>query len=341
MSGMKRLSGWILVLLLLLLCGPASGEMLPQTEKADPVLVTTPDGAWPELNEAGYLDVGEFVYENDKDGVWRYCSDTLKVEIYRRTQKKPVKRVWYEAEVWSCDGGFDLVQAEKGKYVSAVAIQPVIASRNGCVLAINSDEVNYRWSAKDATVGLVVRKGEILWSKTKKAGYKAYPPLHNLVLYRDGDMEVYSTAEKTAQELVEMGAWHVLSFGPILIRDGIVNEEGTDLYKNNGAVARSAIGMVEKGHYFVLMHEGRTDDSRGCTVRWLADKLKELGCTLGFNLDGGRTSSIEFMGKQICEVGEAPVKKIYARKASELLYIGTSRLVEGYDPELASVEMDH
>ena len=61
------------------------------------------EGAFPELNEAGFLDTGEFVYENPDEGIWRYASSSLKIEIFRREQTKP-KKVWYEAEVRCAEG---------------------------------------------------------------------------------------------------------------------------------------------------------------------------------------------------------------------------------------------
>ena len=41
--------------------------------------VRTEDGAFPELNERGFLDEGEFIYKDVNAGIWRYCSSTLKV----------------------------------------------------------------------------------------------------------------------------------------------------------------------------------------------------------------------------------------------------------------------
>ena len=61
-----------------------------------------PEGVFPELNEAGFLDDGEFVFEDPENGVWRYASDTLWIEIFRREQKAP-DRVWYEAEIRCAD----------------------------------------------------------------------------------------------------------------------------------------------------------------------------------------------------------------------------------------------
>lgn len=71
--------------------------------------VAVAEGEFPELNEAGFFDGGEFVYTDPENGVWRYCSDTLKIEIYRRTQDSP-KEIWYEAEVWSTeDNAFAMI----------------------------------------------------------------------------------------------------------------------------------------------------------------------------------------------------------------------------------------
>ena len=52
--------------------------------------------------------------------------------------------------------------------------------------------------------------------------------------------------------------------------------------------------------------------------------------TVAFNLDGGETACMCFMGKQINVVGGANNKAGNARRESEFLYIGTSSLVEGY-----------
>ena len=55
-----------------------TGVSRAQAEADDP-------GAWPELNEAGYLDSGEFVYEDPDAGLWRHCSETLRIEVVRKT----------------------------------------------------------------------------------------------------------------------------------------------------------------------------------------------------------------------------------------------------------------
>ena len=77
----KRIAA--LLLAMLLWCSVALGE-----------------GEFPALNEHGFLDEGEFLFENPEEGVWRYASPTLRVEILRYTQESPAQ-LWYEAEIWA------------------------------------------------------------------------------------------------------------------------------------------------------------------------------------------------------------------------------------------------
>lgn len=287
------------------------------------------EGEFPELNEAGFYDGGEFVYADAESGVWRYCSDTLKVEIYRRTEASP-KRIWYEAEVWSTeDNAFAMIPWDESKRMTSQNWPYKIARKNGTVLALNSDFAHLRLSQKKRA-GILLRQGSILSTRTLAKNKGTFPNLDNLVLYADGDMEVYYSNEKTAEEYQEMGAMDVLAFGPLLIRDGELNTKGLKKYGTSNA-PRTAIGMVEKGHYFAMMLEGRHSGSKGGPVSFLAEKLLEKGCTLAFNLDGGQSSTIVFMGEQICTIGGSTGKNASARRTAEILGIGTSSLVPGIE----------
>ena len=126
-----------------------------------------------------------------------------------------------------------------------------------------------------------------------------------------------------------MGVETTLAFGPVLIRDGELNEKALRKYGKSSA-QRTAIGMVEDGHYVAMMLEGRLKRSVGAGISFLAEKMLEKGCTLAFNLDGGQTSSIVFMGRQICKIKESN-GNVSSRKTSELLGIGTSGLVAAPD----------
>ena len=284
------------------------------------------EGEFPELNEEGFLDSGEFVYENSKEGVWRYCSDTLKVEIFRKQTKKPA-RVWYEAEVWCAEGGDvpHMIPNDPEKWLKSADYPYKIARKNGTVLAVSSDYCQTRIQQK-IRVGIIIRNGEVISEKTWPAKASKFPNLDCLALYPDGDMKVFYSDEKTAAEYLEDGARDVLAFGPWMIRDREMNTTALEKYGRSTA-PRTAVGMVEKGHYFFMMLEGRITRSKGGNIKFLAEKMYEKGCVTAFNLDGGDTSCMVFMGHQICRMTDSGNRS--SRRTSDILGVGTSDLLPG------------
>ena len=284
------------------------------------------EGEFPALNDAGFLDSGEFVFEDAENGVWRYASDTLRVEIYRREQTKPA-RVWYEAEVFCAEGstGPRMIANDPEKWKSSTEYPHKIARKTGTVLAVSSDFAMWRLRKKMRYPGIIIRDGKIWSDRTKKQGAKGFPNLDCLAIWPDGDMKAYYSDEMTAEEYLEAGAVDVLTFGPVLIRDGQLNEEALQKYGTSHA-ERTAVGMAEKGHYFFMMLEGRIKRSNGDGIRFLAEKLYEKGCTVGFNLDGGDTSCIVFMGHQICKMQNGKKNKP-SRATSDILGVGHSDLL--------------
>ena len=303
--------GLLLALLLLLsgLCAAAEGT-----------------GEFPALNDAGFLDSGEFVWEDEENGVWRYASATLKVEIFRREQAKPA-RVWYEAEVLCAEGseGPRMIVNDQKNWTEKSDFPHKIARKNGTVLAVSSDFAWWRLKKKLRYPGIVIRDGKILSDRTRKRNGKGFPNLDCLAIWPDGDMKVFYSDEKKAEEYLNEGAVDVLSFGPILIRDGQLNEDALKKYGTSHA-ERTAVGMVEKGHYFFMMLEGRIKRSKGDDIRFLAEKLLDKGCTLAFNLDGGNTSCIVFMGHQLCKMMNGKKNKP-SRSTGDILGVGHSDLL--------------
>ncbi len=296
--------------------------------KADAVKENTDpeeEGSFPALNEQGFLDEGEFVYMNDKEGVWRYCSDTLRVEIHRIIQKKPA-RTWYEAEI---------LCAEEGDHPHMIANNPEswmrkadyphkIARRNETVIAVSGDYAHARIQDK-AIAGIVIRNGKVYSERTKKHNSSTkWAVLDTLAIWPDGDMKVYYSNELTAQEYLDAGVRDVLAFGPWLIRDGEMNTEALKKYGTSQA-QRVAVGMTEKGHYWFMMLEGRITRSKGDGISFLAEKLQEKGCVQAFNLDGGQTACIVFMGHQLCTIKKASGNRA-SRAQADILGVGVSSL---------------
>ena len=288
------------------------------------------NGEFPALNDAGFLDSGEFVLEDAKNGVWRYASDTLWIEIYRRQQTKP-KRCWYEAEIRCAEGsiGPRMIANDPENWKFGTEYPYKIARKTGTVLAISNDYAQLRLQQKKSRPGVIIRNGKVYADRTKKRGVRDFPNLDCLAIWPDGDMKVFYSDEKTAEEYLADGAVDVLAFGPFLIRDGELNEAGLAQYGTSRA-QRVAVGMVEKGHYWFMMLEGRIKRSTGDGIRFLAEKLMDKGCTLGFNLDGGQTASIVFMGHQLCSI-KADGGHMSSRRTSDILGVGNSLLLPAVD----------
>lgn len=337
---MRRGKIWFaLFLVLTTLCSCVLAENTDMQQEAQ-----EDSGAWPELNEAGFLDSGEFVYENPTDGLWRYCSETLRIEIIRKSEQKPARLIWYEAEVWSRKETFGFVTWQPGDHFKHGNYPNKVCSKNGAVLAINGDFASNRYRYRNDkknrnSVGILLRDGEICCTYTRKAGNTSFPNLDTLALYPDGNMEVHDSDELSAEEYLERGATDVLAFGPWLIRDGEVNEymDKKVPFIVNNTEPRTVIGMYEPGHYLLFVAEGRHRKSTGITLKYMTEKLQELGLPMAFNLDGGGTSCIVFMGKQLNMIGDYNDpdgnKKRKGRAEPEFLAIGTSALVEGYEPQ--------
>ena len=280
---------------------------------------------FPALNEDGFLEEGEFVSEDPEEGIWRYCSDTLWIEIHRVEQKKPA-RVWYEAEIRCAEAGDHphVVANDPEKSLKGKREYPYkICRKTRTVLAVTGDFAHNR-SGKQR--GIVIRDGVVFGKQYPKKNTKGYFPNRDcLAIWPDGDMQVFYSDEKTPDDYLAEGVRDVMCFGPLLIRDGELNEAGIKLFGNSHA-QRVAVGMVEKGHYWFMVLEGRLKRSSGDDVGFLGEKLLEKGCVLGFNLDGGVSAGMVFMGHQLNLVKEGK-KHLSARASPDILGVGVSELV--------------
>ncbi len=288
------------------------------------VALTSDDGAFPQMNDQGFLDSGEFIYENEEEGIWRYASTTLWVEVIRYIQKSPA-RTWYEAEIRCAEGGDvpHMIPNDPEKWMSSTTYPYKIARKNRTVIAVSNDYAQLRIKQKSRT-GIVIRNGTVYSERTWKQGASKFPNLDTLALFPDGDMKVYYSDELTAEDYLSAGARDVLAFGPWLIRDGEVNEKGLSKYGKSKA-ERVAVGMVEKGHYWFMMLEGRITRSKGDGISFLTEKMQAHGVQQAFNLDGGQTACIVFMGHQLCKMDNKNHNKA-SRTTADILGVGSSEL---------------
>lgn len=289
----------------------------------------------PALNAKGFLDEGEYLYSSEDEGLWIYVSQTSKVIIQRKYDAtQPL--TWFEADLYGdLDAGEMLrtVQNDPEKMGKVRVDATETAKKHNVVFAMNTDYYTYRVAVNNNRhTGVVIRDGRILYDDPyteKQVTNSMFPNLDMLAFMPDGSLKVYHSWEKTAQEFINEGVQTVYSFGPYLLLDGKVSERA---YANNeNKNPRCAIGMVEPGHYVAIMCEGRLKRSAGVTISYLAKMMRAKGCQVAFNMDGGQTAVMVFMGKQLNQIGAYDGGKTNSRPTSEVLGFGTSEQVGTYE----------
>ena len=289
----------------------------------------------PALNAKGFLDEGEYLYSSEDEGLWIYVSQTSKIIIQRKYDAtQPL--TWFEADLYGdLDAGEMLrtVQNDPEKMGKVRVDATETAKKHNVVFAMNTDYYTYRVAVNNNRhTGIVIRDGHILYDDPyteKQVTNSMFPNLDMLAFMPDGSLKVYHSWEKTAQEFIDEGVQTVYSFGPYLLLDGKVSERA---YANNeNKNPRCAIGMVEPGHYVAIMCEGRLKRSAGVTISYLAKMMRAKGCQVAFNMDGGQTAVMVFMGKQLNQIGAYDGGKTNSRPTSEVLGFGTSEQVGTYE----------
>lgn len=163
-----------------------------------------------------------------------------------------------------------------------------MAAQNNAVLAVNGDYYGAQRS------GYVIRNGA-LYRGTKKSASQ-----EDACIWPDGSMTIIREGDVTAQALLEAGAQQVFSFGPGLLENGeIIVTEEDEVGRAMASNPRTAIAMIEPLHYLVAVADGRTYESEGLSLLELAQVLRELGAQVAYNLDGGGSSTMVFMGEVI------------------------------------------
>lgn len=298
-------------------------------EKINALLVTVIEG-FPTLNHEGFLEKGEFVHIDDEGGQWRFANRDTRIDLRKYTEKRdkngPVVYFIADVKVKEHADGLHIVPNQEDfppdYHRARLKKQADIAKNNDLVLAINTDYYVYRTNRKDLKCGIVIRNGRVIVDDPVDKEKQNFPPYHYLMIMNDGSFEVRKPGSLSSADMLAMGAKHVFTFGPYLINKGVINEEYKGKYGHHFN-SRVAIGVKEKGHYIILVSEGRLKESAGFTLWEVAEILKERGCETAFNLDGGQTSFIGFMGKQLNKMYALPNPYI-SRPQSEVMGFGRS-----------------
>ncbi|MDF2566560.1 MAG: exopolysaccharide biosynthesis protein [Oscillospiraceae bacterium] len=242
-----------------------------------------------------------------------YVSDTKSISIKKITKGTGQDIVTYYVADVKLTSGTDLQAAlAKNKFGTNITqYTSVIAQNNDAIFAINGDYYGFR------NDGVVIRNGVL---------YRNIPARTGLAIYKDGSMRVYDETKISAAQLLKDGVYNTYSFGPAILQDGTIPTELDSVevdtnfgnHSIQGNQPRTGVGIIEANHFVFIVADGRSKGySKGVTLDEFAQIFKGLGCAQAYNMDGGGSSTMYFMGHLI----NNPLGKDKERGTSDILYV--------------------
>lgn len=151
--------------------------------------------------------------------------------------------------------------------------------------------------------GLVIAEGKVVWDDgTSYNGFVGFNEDNILIVAKT----------MTAQRAKELNIRDGCCFGPVLLMDGVVNDQAYN--ENSGFNPRTAIGQRADGAIVLVCVDGRQPGSLGATYADLIDIMVEYEAVNACNLDGGSSSVMLYrdMEGRYGEAGEVVMINSYS-----------------------------
>lgn len=244
---------------------------------------------------------------------WNYSSDSKTIKIKRVTEGSDEDTITYYVADVSVKDSSELKSAfAKNEFGSnIIEYTSEIAGDNNAIFAVNGDYYGFRDD------GIVIRNGKI---------YRDSPARTGLACYSDGTMKIYDETATSAQKLLSEGVTQTLSFGPALVQNSTaITDFGKTVIDTNfgnrsiqNSNPRTGVGIIAPNHYVFVVVDGRSPGySKGMTLTEFSQLFEALGCTDAYNLDGGGSSTMYFMGRVV----NNPLGKGAERGVSDIMYV--------------------
>lgn len=170
-----------------------------------------------------------------------------------------------------------------------------LTSQSNAVVGLNADFYAFRNLGITCFDGTIYRFGESPYEK-----YQLYNCLDTLWVDKNGDFSFFergtaTTKEDLQQYVTDNDIKFCISFGPILVKDGVAQTTNTyPIGQTNENYSRAGIGQVDARHYLYMMvgNEGPMT----CTTNEFAVYIQQKGVIQGYNMDGGQTGEIVMNG---------------------------------------------
>ena len=158
--------------------------------------------------------------------------------------------------------------------------------KEGAVAAINAGAFNDDGTA-NATVGSVPAGLLMVNGEVRSNAYHELVPVGGFAGFNKDDVLVVAKS-MTPEQALEQGIRDGCEFGPVLIMNGVINEEAYN--SNSGYNPRTVIGQRADGVVIFLCVDGRQAGSLGATYKDATDIMIEFGAVNACNMDGGSST---------------------------------------------------
>ncbi len=194
-----------------------------------------------------------------------------------------------------------------------------MAAANDAIFAVNGDYYGFR------DTGLIIRNGVLYRDQARSS-----PDNQALTIDSTGSLGIVTEGNVSGSTLISAGVLQSFSFGPALVEKGQITASAATVAQQassrkttrntQAANPRTAIGQIEPLHYLFVVVDGRSSESGGMTLAQLAQVFIDRGCSVAYNLDGGGSSSMWFMGTLVNNPTDG--RNDGERSISDILYIG-------------------
>lgn len=221
-------------------------------------------------------------FAGDTADEWADCPDGIRIEtLHGETFTAHVMLIRDPSNVYLATSSDTFDISINGNRI------PTQMKKEGAIAGINGGAFNDDGTANSyigsLPIGMVVSEGKVLWDDGKS--YDGF-----VGLTQDDVLVVADTIDRTAVE--EMNIRDGCCFGPVLLKDGQVNESVYDT--DTSFNARTAIGQRADGTIIFLCIDGRQAGSLGATYIDTMELMKELGAVNACNLDGGASTVMTY-----------------------------------------------
>lgn len=154
------------------------------------------------------------------------------------------------------------------------------------------DDANWRGTG-GLPLGITMHDGKLLQNDPNKWGSQ---PVIGITSYGELVAGAYNV-----EQLKAMGVAEAVSFGPVLVQNGIGLVVGNG---NWGYAPRTAIGQRKDGTIIFVVTDGRFihgANDLGASLKDIQDLMLQYGAITAANLDGGSSSTMYYNGKLVNE----------------------------------------